>query len=154
MWNTDFILPSLMVLTILLVFYFVRPRLPNQLNKAFLFLIISDVATIVTDYLSTKADDAYQSFPLPLVSALNLLYFAAYILRAFMFLRLAAVLFRLDREKPGIGWILSWIVLIAGEAVVLSSPFTGAVYTIDAAGYHRGPLYSVLPVTSFIFLFL
>ena len=30
MWNTDFILPSLMVLTILLVFYFVRPRLPNQ----------------------------------------------------------------------------------------------------------------------------
>ena len=154
MWNTDFILPSLMVLTILLVFYFVRPRLPNQLNKAFLLLIISDVATIVTDYLATKADDAYQSFPLPLVSALNLLYFAAYILRAFMFLRLAAVLFRLDREKPGIGWILSWIVLIAGEAVVLSSPFTGAVYTIDAAGYHRGPLYSVLPVTSFIFLFL
>ena len=154
MWNTDFVLPSLMVLTILLVFYFVRPRLPNQLNKAFLLLIISDVATIVTDYLATKADDAYQSFPLPLVSALNLLYFAAYILRAFMFLRLAAVLFRLDREKPGIGWILSWIVLIAGEAVVLSSPFTGAVYTIDAAGYHRGPLYSVLPVTSFIFLFL
>lgn len=154
MWNTDFILPSLMVLTILLVFYFVRPRLPNQLNKTFLLLIISDVATIVTDYLSTKADDAYQSFPLPLVSALNLLYFAAYILRAFMFLRLAAVLFRLDREKPGIWRILSWIVLIAGEAVVLSSPFTGAVYTIDAAGYHRGPLYSVLPVTSFIFLFL
>ena len=154
MWNTDFVLPSLMVLSILLVFYFVRPRLPNRLNKTFLLLIIADLATIVTDYLATKADDAYQSYPIPLVSALNLLYFAAYIFRAFMFLRLAAVLVKLDREGAGWEKILAWIIFIASEAIVLSSPFTGAVYTIDAAGYHRGPLYSVLPVSSFLFLFL
>ena len=154
MWNTDFVLPSLMVLSILLVYYFVRPRLPNRLNKAFLLLIISDVATIVTDYLATKADDNYQSLSVPLISALNLLYFAAYIFRAFMFLRLAAVLVKLDREKTGWEKVLAWLVFIGSEAIVLSSPFTGAVYTVDAAGYHRGPLYSVLPVSSFIFLFL
>ena len=68
MWNTDFVSPSLLVLAVLLVFYFFRPRLPNRLNKAFLMLVITDIATILTDILATKADDHYQSLSVPLVS--------------------------------------------------------------------------------------
>ena len=154
MWNMDFVFPSLLVLAVLLIFYFVRPRLPNQLNRSFLFLILSDIATIFTDYLATRADNAYQAYPLPLVSALNLLYFIAYILRSFLFLRLAAVLVKQNRD--GFSWLkhLAYSVFLASEVIALSSPFTGAVYTVDAAGYHRGPLYNVLPVSSFFFLVL
>ena len=61
MWNMDFVIPSLLVLAVLLIFYFARPRLPNQLNRAFLFLLVSDIATIVTDFLATCADNAYHS---------------------------------------------------------------------------------------------
>ena len=57
MWNTDFVFPSLLVLAVLLLFYFLRPRLPNRLNKAFLMLAISDIATILTDLLATEADN-------------------------------------------------------------------------------------------------
>ena len=57
MWNTDFVFPSLLVLAVLLLFYFLRPRLPNRLNKAFLMLAISDIATILTDRLATEADN-------------------------------------------------------------------------------------------------
>ncbi len=31
-WNTDFVLPSLLVLSILLTYFFIRPRLPNRIN--------------------------------------------------------------------------------------------------------------------------
>ena len=64
MWNTDFVYPSLLVLAVLLAFYFFRPRLPNRLNRTFLYLIISDIATIFTDLLATRADNEYQSLPL------------------------------------------------------------------------------------------
>ena len=102
MWNTGFVLPSLMVLAIVLVYYFVRPRLPNRINGAFLDLLVTDILTIVTDYLATEADNHYQSLPVPLVSALNLFYFVAYIARIMAFFRLVLVLLKIDR--PGFSW--------------------------------------------------
>ncbi len=154
MWNMDFVLPSLLVLAVVLIFYFVRPRLPNRLNGTFLFLIVSDIATIFTDILATRADNAYQSLPLWLVSALNLLFFVAYILRSFLFLRFAVVLVKQDRV--GFAWlrVLSYFVFLVSEIIVFSSPLTGAVYTVDAMGYHRGPLYVILSLSSFVFLIL
>ena len=154
MWNTGFVLPSLMVLTILLIYYFILPRLPNRLNRAFLILIITDIATVLTDVISTRADEHYQSLPVWLVSALNLLYFIAYIIRIIAFFRLTMVLLKLDR--PGFTWkkILVYFAFAVSELIVLSSPFTGAVYTVDGTGYHRGPLYQILAVCFFYYLVL
>ncbi|MBR4333719.1 MAG: EAL domain-containing protein [Clostridia bacterium] len=153
-WNTDFVLPSLLVLSILLTHFFIRPRLPNRINKAFLNLIIADIATIATDLAATWADNHYQALPVFLTSALNLLYFAAFIARAFTFFQLTMVLLKLDRSDFSWKKLLTHFVFLASEAVIISSPFTGAVYTVDAAGYHRGPLYAVLPVCSFFYLVL
>ena len=154
MWNTDFVIPSLLVLAVLLIFYFARPRLPNRLNRTFLFLIISDIATIITDLLATWADNRYQTLPLPLVSLLNLAFFAVYVYRAFMFLRLAVCLVRQNTIRFSWPKAVAYFTFAVTEAIVLSSPFTGAVYSVDGAGYHRGPLYPILSVSSFIFLAL
>ena len=151
MWNTDFVFPSLLVLAVLLVFYFLRPRLPNRLNKAFLVLIITDIATVLTDVLATSADIHYQSLSVSLVSFLNLLYFAAFIARSLAFFRLIIVLLKLDHSGYSGKKYLMYLVFLVSEVIVLSSPLTGAVYSVDSAGYHRGPLYDVLAVNSFFF---
>jgi len=153
-WNTDFVFPSLLVLAVLLVFYFLRPRLPNRLNKAFLMLVIADIATILTDLLATKADEQYQSLPIPLVSFLNLLYFTAFIARSLAFFRLTIVLLKLDHPGYSGPKYLMYLVFLISELIVLSSPLTGAVYSVDSTGYHRGPLYAVLAVSSFFFLIM
>ena len=151
MWNTDFVFPSLLVLAVLLVFYFLRPRLPNRLNKAFLVLIITDIATVLADVLATSADIHYQSLSVSLVSFLNLLYFAAFIARSLAFFRLIIVLLKLDHSGYSGKKYLMYLVFLVSEVIVLSSPLTGAVYSVDSAGYHRGPLYDVLAVNSFFF---
>ena len=151
MWNTDFVFPSLLVLAVLLVFYFLRPRLPNRLNKAFLVLIITDIATVFADVLATSADIHYQSLSVSLVSFLNLLYFAAFIARSLAFFRLIIVLLKLDHSGYSGKKYLMYLVFLVSEVIVLSSPLTGAVYSVDSAGYHRGPLYDVLAVNSFFF---
>ena len=152
MWNTSFVLPSLLVLVILLAYYFFRPRLANRMNKAFLILIVTDVATILTDVLATLADEQYEALPLPLVSLLNLLYFVSFIARILAFFYLTLVVLKLD--IPRFSWIkhTASLVFILCEGIVLSSPFTGAVYSVDSAGYHRGPLYGILPACSFFYL--
>ena len=154
MWNTDFVFPSLLVLAVLLAFYFFRPRLPNRLNKAFLVLVITDIATIITDILATKADEQYQSLSVPLLSFLNLLYFAAFIARSLAFFRMAIVLLKLDHSGYSGKKYLMYLVFLISEMVVLSSPLTGAVYSVDSTGYHRGPLYGILAVNSFFFLIM
>ncbi len=151
MWNTDFVFPSLLVMAVLLVFYFLRPRLPNRLNKAFLVLIITDIATVLADVLATSADIHYQSLSVSLVSFLNLLYFAAFIARSLAFFRLIIVLLKLDHSGYSGKKYLMYLVFLVSEVIVLSSPLTGAVYSVDSAGYHRGPLYDVLAVNSFFF---
>ena len=152
MWNTSFVLPSLLVLVILLAYYFFRPRLANRMNKAFLILIVTDVATILTDVLASLADEQYEALPLPLVSLLNLLYFVSFIARILAFFYLTLVVLKLD--IPRFSWIkhTASLVFILCEGIVLSSPFTGAVYSVDSAGYHRGPLYGILPACSFFYL--
>ena len=154
MWNTGFVLPGLLVFGILLVYFFVRPRLPNRINRAFMILIITDIATIVLDYIATQADNHYQLLPVPLVSALNLVYFAAYFMRILAFFWLVPVLLKADRPGFSRFKLLTGSVFLAAEAIVLSSPFTGAVYTVDNAGYHRGPLYDILPICAFFYLAL
>ena len=154
MWNTDFVFPSLLVLAVLLVFFFFRPRLPNRMNKAFLKLVITDIVTIITDILATKADEQYQSLPVPLVSFLNLLYFAAFIARSLAFFRLTIVLLKLDHSGYSGKKFLMYLVFIISEVIVLTSPLTGAVYSVDSTGYHRGPLYAILAVNSFFFLIM
>ena len=154
MWNTDFVIPGVLVLAILLVFYFVRPRLPNRLNKAFLVLIITDIATILLDYLASSADNNYAQLSVPLVSALNLLYFVAFIARNAAFYQMAVVLLKLNGAGISRRKAASFSVFAVCELIVLSSPFTGAVYSVDGAGYRRGPLYDILSACSFFYLAL
>ena len=142
----------MLVLAILLVYYFVRPRLPTRINRAFLAVVLTNIATVASDYLASKADDHYQTLPLPLVSALNLVYFIAFFARIFAFFRLTIVLLKLDRPGISGGKSLAYLVFLISEGIAISSPLTGAVYSVDRAGYHPGPLYPVLPICSFIFL--
>jgi len=154
MWNTDFVFPGLLVLAILLIFYFARPQLPSRLNNAFLFLILADIGAILADVLATWADNHYERASVLMASALNLLYFAVYILRIAAFFRMVLVMLKI--ERPQFSWkkLLTWSVFLASEAIVLSSPLTGAVYAVDGEGYRPGPLYGVLAVCSFFYLAL
>lgn len=153
MWNFNFVVPSLMILIILLLYYLLRPRLPIRMNRTFLVLLVLELMTIFTDILSSTADEYFDLLPVPLLYVLNLAFFALYVGRIFWF-----YLFTLDvlglHDKPH-RWIyqLTPFVFLLTEAVVLSTPLTHAVFLIDETGYHRGTLYSVLYVCAFFYLF-
>ena len=154
MWNYNFVFPSLLVLSIILLYYFARPRLPIRMNRTFLKLLAVDVLVILTDILSSKADEQFQLYSQGVLTALNLGYFVLFILRILYFFQFTLDVLRVKTSFRSGKSHLLWAVFYLSEAVVLSSPITGAVFSIDISGYHRGPLYVVLPICAFFYLAL
>ena len=153
MWNFSFVIPSFMILLILLGYFFYRPKLSIRINDTFVSLLITDFLVVLFDMLSSAADNHYERFSITCLSVLNLLYFVFFLGRIFcFFLFLSDVLkmklFRSPRRLAAYG-----SVFIAAELLTLASPFSGTVFFIDSAGYHRGPFYHILYVT-FIFYIL
>lgn len=151
-WNYSFTIPSAMILLILVLYYFRRPRLPVRMNITYLSLLLIDTLTLLFDYLSSRADELYASYPLSLCYLLNLLFFVFFLARIYWFFLF--VLDILDNYGVLSKWVrpVSPVVFLLSELVSLSSPLTHAVFYMDEGGYHRGPFYSVLYVCFFFYL--
>lgn len=152
MWNYSFTVPSALILLILVLFYFRRPRMPVRMNITFLTLLLADALTLLSDYLSSRADEMYASYPIVLCYVLNLLFFVFFLARIYCFFLYTLDVLDSCCELPK--WVrpLSPLMLIFSELVSISSPLTHAVFYMDTSGYHRGPLYSVLYVCFFFYL--
>ena len=54
-----------MILLILVIYYFSRPRLPIRMNRTFLALLSIDVLTLFFDYASSRIDEMYMDHSIP-----------------------------------------------------------------------------------------
>ena len=152
MWNYSFTLPSAMILLILVIFYFRRPRMPIRMNVTFLSLLVIDISTLAVDYASSRVDELYMNYPAAVCYALNLLFFVLFLARIYWFFLYTLDVLENHCTYPR--WIrrLSPLVFAIAEVIALSSPLTHAVFFIDGSGYHSGPLYNILYVCFFFYL--
>ena len=144
MWNYSFAVPSLLVILLYAVYYFYLPRLPIKMNRTFLRLLIIQCAVTTLDIVSSIADDHYQAFSIVLLYILNGAYFIVFIFRALHFYFFTLNVFRIDYTDGKKRSLLVKIPIIFSFLVVLSSPFTHAIFYIDETGYHPGKYYFFL----------
>lgn len=154
MWNYNFILPSLLIQAVILPFYMFRPRLKIRFNRSFSGVMIFQTLTILFDYLSSRADEAYASVPIPVLYALNMAFFVCFMLRAFYFFLVTVDILMLSDQARGKIFNASFILLDVLLAVTLSSFVTGAVFYINETGYHSGTLYRIIYVCGFSYVLL
>ena len=152
MWNYSFAIPSLLILSLLLLFYFSLPRLQIRMNKIFLHALIVESVVILTDILSSYADSNYDSLPLFLVHLLNVLYFAFFFLRAHMLFVYNSSALKIKRREHPVLVSVFFIPLVICVVLSFISPYTGAIYSISYDGYHSGPLYNSLYVCSWLYV--
>lgn len=152
MWNYSFTMPSAMILLLLVTYYFRRTRLPICMNRVFLLLLAVDSLTILSDYLSSRLDENWLNFSVAAGYAANLTFFVLFLARIYCFFLYILVILEYHVKLPR--WVKrgSPVMLILSELIALSSPVTHAFFSMDAAGYHRGPLYNVLYVCFFFYL--
>lgn len=153
MWDMSFMMPCAFLLFTILGFYFSKERLPVRANATFLMLLITQLAVMGTDVLSTLADQNYQQHSVAALYLANIAYFVAFLLRCYLFFRFALHVAHVgDKATPRAERLLSlpfWVSVL----ICASSFFTGAFFSIGSDGYHKGPLYNVLYVCSFFYIF-
>ena len=152
MWNYNYVLPSLLVLIIILFYYFSRPRLPLRMNRTFLGILVLDVMTILTDFVSSRACEHHAELSIATVNILNMAFFVCFLARIYWFYLFSVDAMKIYYNKPRWKGIMSSLPIAIAELIALSSFFSGAVFTVDATGYHRGPWYSILPVCAFLYI--
>lgn len=160
MWSYSFEVPILMILCIILMFYFSRPRLPLRRNCVFLQMIMIETLTIILDLSATIADMNYKSYPIFLVNLLNMLYFSAFFVRAYVLYKFVISVLKIDIEKRMIIRRLIRVPMYLGllmsfHSMVFVSKTRGYfLYYVDAEGYHSGSRYYLLYAVGFFYIFM
>ena len=149
MWSYSFEIPTLLVMLILLVFYFSRPRLLLKKNLLFIQMIAIETFVIIFDIAASVADNNYQTVPKWLVDNLNMIYFIGFFTRAFVMYCLTLSVTRASIIlKPYIRHILR-IPFYLGIVMSLLSPFLRLLFYVDESGFHYGILYPYIYVVGF-----
>ena len=160
MWNYSFEIPILMILGIILLFYYSRPRLPIRRNRTFLMMVMTETVTIIADLLASMAANDHRHWNPVILDILNMFYFAAFFTRAFVMYCFAASVLKDRLEKKLVLKHLIRLPFYLGVLLSVLSAIFGSekhhwfLYYTDASGYHSGTLYNLLYVAGFFYVFM
>ena len=160
MWSYAFEIPILLILSIIIGFYFVKPRLPVRKNLVFVHLIVAEAAALVTDLIASIMDNNYASFGIGTLKIVNMLYFLAFVERAYMLYLFCATVLRDTYQRDVLIKNIIRIPMYTGiglsifSAIVGSKEFPHLIFYIDETGYHSGSMYDILYVCGFYYVFV
>lgn len=138
--DTSYSIPTLMMLTVFLMQYVLRPRLKIDRTRIYMKLLAVDMAASIVDIWSTLLDANPSMFSSSILQIANVLFFALFIARTQIFLNyLIALCGRLHTGNK-VFLDAARIFFVACEVIVLSSPWSHAVFAVDSSDYHQGCL--------------
>ncbi|MCR5288745.1 MAG: EAL domain-containing protein [Treponema sp.] len=154
MWDYSFAIPSLLFITLILIFYFSMPTLPLRKNQIFLFLLIVESIEVFVNVASSWVDTEYHLFPMALVHFFNVVYFSCFYLRIITFFLFLACVLQLFpfKSRLAMAFLLGPYLICTVLAVL--SPWTGWIYTFGVDGYEQGPLYTTLYNMAIFYIFI
>ncbi|MBO6128334.1 MAG: EAL domain-containing protein [Pseudobutyrivibrio sp.] len=153
MWDYSFAIPSLLILGLLMSNYFLLKRLPLRVNRSFVELLIIEAVVISTDIISSWTCEEYRDLPRIIVILTNMVFFIFFAIRGHAFFAFTCSFLGLDPSEKKLRTFLCQLPLIINELVIISSPWTKAVFFIDDNGYHRGKYYMVIVFVFFFYVF-
>ena len=160
MWSYSFEVPILMILGIILLFYFSRPRLPIRRNRVFLYVVTAETLAIIIDVLATEACNEFDEYSLLWVNIINMLYFIVFFLRSYVFYFFSLSVLKITLVRKRLYSLLIRIPVIVGIVMTVHSMIFGGsgtgtyIYYVDAEGYHSGNMYSLVYYVGFFYILL
>ena len=129
MWNYNIVLPTLLVLSVFVVYYFCHPRLPLRINRTFFTLLIVHLLTVLLDYFATLALDYPDRVSQTTAFSLNLFFFFAMMARSACFFEFTRDALKLDGDHAWSSFFTP-VVLTVSELVVLSNVFVPTLFSL------------------------
>ena len=141
MWNYNLILPECVIISTFLVFYFTQPRLPIRINRAFIYIIVIDLLTLLIDIISTYCLEHFCDLHPLLLKLQNIFFFILFLQRTLCFLMFTTIILNKDIRTFGIARFFILIPTIVTHVLLILNLFFDSIFIISDSGqYSQGPL--------------
>ncbi|SDP31226.1 EAL domain-containing protein [Selenomonas ruminantium] len=152
-YNYDFALATIPIQLILMTVYYLRRQLPTRQSRSFWWVMIMNVVMTVTDIWACELNEVWQEYPLSLSYGLNIAYFLSFILRGWLLFVYASEVVNAPRRW---GRRYTWGCFVPAAVVcliILSTPWTGAIFTMDpVTGYHNLAYYNAIYFSTWFYI--
>ncbi len=151
MWNYSYSIPTIFIYFIFLIYFFSGSTLPVKRNRTFIVLILTHGLTSIFDLWSVLLDKNYAQYSTGYLTVINLLYFVAFVARAYAFVN---YVLSVPEQTDNIIRIrfFNRVFFIIFEMIVILSVFTRWIFYIDESGYHSGSYYNLLYFVFFSYI--
>jgi EAL domain-containing protein (putative c-di-GMP-specific phosphodiesterase class I) len=155
MWNYNLIFPETVILLTFLIFYFCQPKIPVRLNKAFFFIFIIDFATIIFDVICSVFLEHFNDVPVCVLRIQNVIYFILFLQRIICFFMFTTIIIKKDLRSSFKEKFINILPFEIINVFVVLNLFCDTIFRISDEGvYSQGPLYFLIYVCAFYYLFL
>ncbi len=150
-FNYDFAIAAIPIQLILLVFYGVRRNLPIRQSSCFWFVMFANLIMTSADIISCEMNEIWYEYPLWVMYAINHAYFLGFIVRGWALFAYTAESSH-SHKGNWIFWIVTAIPASVAVILILSTPWTSAIYTIAEDGYHNCSLYKTIYFSTYFYI--
>lgn len=155
MWNYNLILPECVIIGTFLIFYFTQPRLPIKINRAFIYIIVIDLLTLLIDVVSSYCLEHFSHLDPCILRIQNIVFFILFLQRIFCFLMFTTIIVKKDIRTSKKEILIFLIPTIAAHIFVLLNFFFETIFRISESGkYSQGPLYCLIYVCAYYYVIL
>lgn len=147
-YHYEFILATMAVLGILFLFTFFKTVLPIRRNRMFRWLLVAESVTLIFNVLSTWYNSSFGQVPLIVINTFDVLFFIGFVSRDFLFYCYIESLVQERAPSIRLPRFLVWTVVEVSLLLILTSPWSGIVYSINDSGYHIGRFYRLVLYTN------
>ena len=147
-YNIDYEICSIIFLTVIILFSVVKGRSAGFQSRLFNWYIVGAFVNICLDIVGCYSIVYYTQVPMWFHYSVNSVFLAVQCLLPTMF---AYYIYQLDEHKKREQkryLKLMFLPAIAGAVLALSSPWTKAMFYMDAAGYHHGAVHTYLYINA------
>ena len=155
MWNYSLVLPDFVIICTFFVFYFMQPRLPIRVNKAFLIILFIDIITIISDVSSSICLENASNFPPFILRLQNTIYFILFVQRIICFFMFTIAIVGKPPRKSFLSIVLDLAPFFILNIIILLNLFTNTIFCISKTGeYSQGPLHFLIYICAFYYVSL
>lgn len=127
----------------------------NDTNRLFLYISIFILMGLVSDLTVIAAEKRTELWLIAITKLCAAIVFIACPIISYLWYEFTYIWISIDYTPNKHFGKLIFIPLFADIIIILISPFTGLMYSIDSNNtYYRGPLYAASPITIFFYLIL
>ena len=152
-YDYDFAFAAIPIQLILLVYFSLRRNLPVRSTASFIVLMLSNLVMTIADIAGCECTAIWDSIPLWVTYAVNMVYFVAFAVRGWALFDYTAnecyAFQRLGRSLRVLAVLPSAVVVL----LTLSTPLTSAIFSVSPElGYASGSLYPSIYVSTYIYI--